>query len=148
MSENERAFLMFYMEQTWEEMRHIETLRERLTIIVVTIATATVGFVMQQKYAPETYPLAYLVIALGIFGYLGSLKLFQIHQMGQRRLEKWYRHLLGEEGEAAKILEIRDEADKENNKQFPIISTVRHNYLWATIHILIIIAGIFLMQKY
>lgn len=147
MTENEREFLMFYMEQTWEEMRHIETLRERLTIIVVTIATATVGFVMQQKYALETYPLAYFVIALGIFGYLGSLKLFQIHQMGQRRLEKWYRHLLGNETEPM-ILQIRDEADKENSEKFPIISTVRHNYLWATIHILIVMAGIFLVRKY
>ncbi len=49
-SENEKDFLKFYIERTWEEMRHIENLRERVTILVITVASAIVGFIIQQKF--------------------------------------------------------------------------------------------------
>lgn len=148
MNDNEKDFLKFYMEQTWEEMRHIETLRERVTILVITVASAIVGFVMQQRFALETKPFILFVILLGLFGLLMTLKLFQIHQMDQKRLDKWYEYYEGFCGSNPQILKIRDDADKENRKEFYYISKIRHNYFWSAIHILIIFSGAFLLTKF
>ena len=118
MDSNEKDFLNFYMEQTWEEMRHIESLRERVTVIVITLATAIVGFVVQQKFALQTKPLMYFVIVLGIFGLVMTRKLYQMHQMDQKRLDSWYKYYETFCGASPQILNLRDLADAENKKYF------------------------------
>lgn len=148
MDDNEKDFLKFYMEQTWGEMRHIENLREKVTILVVTVASAIAGFVMQQKFAIETKPFAWFVIILGVFGLLMTLKLFQLHQMDQKRLDKWYLYLESFCGANPQILKLRDLADKENKQHFNFISKLKHNYFWSAIHSFIIIAGIVLLTMY
>lgn len=147
-NENEKDFLKFYMEQTWEEMRHIENLRERVTILVVTVASAIVGFIIQQKFAIETKPFVWFVIILGVFGLLMTLKLFQIHQMDQKRLDKWYVYYASFCGDDPQILKLRSLADKENKKDFFYVAKLRHNYFWSAIHIFIVAAGIFLFTMY
>jgi uncharacterized membrane protein YfcA len=147
-NDNEKDFLNFYMGQTWEEMRHIETLRERVTILVVTVASAIAGFVMQQKFADETKPFVWFIILLGVFGLLMTVKLFQIHQMDQKRLDKWYKYYESFCGDTPKILELRDQADKENKQDFSLVSKLRHNYFWSAIHIFIIGAGIILLTMF
>lgn len=148
MTQNEKDFLMFYMEQTWEEMRHIENLRERVTILVVTVASAIVAFVIQQKFAPESKSFIWFVIMLGLFGLLMTLKLFQIHQMSQSRLDKWYKYMEENCGNQAQILNLRREADKENKEKFFYIVKLPHNYFWSAIHIFIVLAGVFLLTRY
>jgi uncharacterized membrane protein YjfL (UPF0719 family) len=147
-NENEKGFLKFYMEQTWEEMRHIETLRERVTILVITIASAIVGFIIQQKFAIETKPFLWFVIVLGVFGLLMTLKLFQIHQMSQKRLDKWYLYYESFCGDDPQVLKLRKLADKENKKEFFYVAKIRHNYFWSAMHIFIVIAGFYLFTMY
>lgn len=148
MDENEKDFLKLYIEQTWEEMRHLENLRERVTILVITVASAIVGFVIQQKFTVETKPLVWFVIMLGIFGLFMTLKLFQIHQMSQKRLDKWYAYFESFCGDDPQILKLRRIADKENKKDFFYIAKIPHNYFWSLIHIFIVVAGIFLFTMY
>jgi uncharacterized membrane protein YfcA len=146
--ENEKDFLKFYMEQTWEEMRHIENIRERVTILVVTVASAIVGFIIQQKFAIETKPFAWFVIILGVFGFLMTLKLFQIHQMSQKRLNKWNIYLESFCGNDPQILKLRSQADVENKKDFFYIVKIPHNYFWSAIHLFIFGAGFLLLTMY
>ena len=148
MNENEKDFLKLYIEQTWGEMRHLENLRERVTILVITIASAIVGFVIQQKFVIETKPLVWFVIMLGIFGLFMTLKLFQIHQMSQKRLDKWYSYFESFCGDDSQILKLRKIADKENKKDFFYVAKIPHNYFWSLIHILIIVSGVFLFTMY
>jgi hypothetical protein len=145
---NEKDFLKFYMEQTWEEMRHIENMRERVTILVVTVASAIVGFIIQQKFSIETKPFVGFVIILGVFGVLMTLKLFQIHQMSQKRLDKWYLYLESFCGNDPQILKLRREADRENKKDFFYIVKIPNNYFWSAIHLFIVGAGFFLFTMY
>jgi len=148
MNENEKDFLKLYIEQTWEEMRHLENLRERVTILVITVATAIVGFVIQQKFTIETKPLVWFVIMFGVFGLFMTLKLFQIHQMSQKRLDKWYSYFESYCGDDPQILKIRRIADKENKKDFFYVAKIPHNYFWSLIHIFIVVAGIYLFSMY
>jgi len=148
MDENEKDFFKLYIGQTWEEMRHLENLRERVTILVITVASAIVGFVIQQKFTIETKPLVWFVIMLGVFGLFMTLKLFQIHQMSQKRLDKWYAYFESFCGNDPQILKLRRIADKENKKDFFYVAKIPHNYFWSLIHIFIVVAGIFLFTMY
>jgi len=145
MNDNEKDFLKFYMEQTWIEMRHIENLRERVTILVITVASAIVGFIIQQKFALETKPLIWFVVMLGVFGLFMTLKMFQIHQMAQKRLDKWYLYYERFCGDDPQILKLRTIADKENKKDFFYVAKIPHNFFWSAIHVFVIAAGIIIL---
>jgi heme/copper-type cytochrome/quinol oxidase subunit 4 len=145
MNQNEKDFLLFYMEQTWEEMRHLENLRERVSVLILTIASIIAGFVVQQKFAPETELMIWFIIVLGVVGVFMGLKIFQIHQMGQKRLNKWNDYLVTQCGESPKILELKREADLENKKEFKLVSKIPHNFFWTTIYGFIIIIGIIML---
>jgi hypothetical protein len=145
MNSTEENFIMFYMEQIWEEMRHLENLRERVSALIITLSIAISGFIIQQKFALETKPLVWFLIALGMFGLIMTRKMFQIHQRGQKRLDKWYIYLENNCGENPQILKLRDQADKENRLKFNYIATVPHNYFWSTIYLFIIIGGIYFL---
>ncbi len=148
MTNNEKEFLKLYMEQSWEEMRHIENLRERVTILVITITSAIIGFIIQQKFAHETKPFVYFVILLGFFGLMMTLKLFQIHQMTQKRLDKWYLYFESHCGNDPQVLKLRKLADRENKVEFAYIAKFPLNYFWSAIHLSIVIVGIYLCTMY
>jgi hypothetical protein len=142
MNDKELDFLKFYMEQTSEEMRHLENLRERVSILIITISSAIIGFIVQQKFAIETHLFNVIIILLGFFGFAMTLKIFQIHQKGQKRLDKWYKYLELHCGKNPQILVLRDLADSENSTEFSKISKIRHNYFWAILNLSIVLIGI------
>lgn len=142
MNDKEFEFLKFYMEQTWEENRHLESLRERVSILVITLASAIIGFIVQQKFASETRVFNLIIVLLGLFGFIMTLKIFQIHQKGQKRLDKWYEYINANCGGNPQILILRNQADVENKNEFPKISKVRHNYFWSILNISIAVIGV------
>lgn len=147
MNDYEYDFLKFYLEQTWLEMRHIETLRERVTILVVTLASAIMGFIVQQKFSSDTLPLAMFICVLGVFGGFMVTKLYQLHQKDQCRLDVWYVYYESFCQPNSQILFLRNEADKDSNKKFWIHSW-KHNYFWLAIHIFIVIGGLLMLTRY
>ena len=145
MDKTEEKFLFFYMGQTWDEMRHLENLRERVSVIFLTIASIISGYVVHQKFSPDTKLMVWFVIVLGIAGIIMGLKIFQLHQMCQKRLDKWYEYLESNCGESPKILELREKADFENKRHFKRLSKIPHNYFWTAIYLFIVGIGIALM---
>jgi hypothetical protein len=147
MNEDEKDFLKFYMEQTWEEMRHIEGLRERVAIFLVTISSAIVGFVIQQKYSADTKPFALFTVFIGIFGILFAWKYYQIHKQDQNRLEEWYKYYELKCGNFPQVLALRTKADRESKVEFPIIKKIRHRYLWYFMNLAVVLVGLYLCYK-
>ncbi|MFT0715584.1 hypothetical protein [Flagellimonas lutimaris] len=145
MNENEKDFLFFYMQQTWEEMRHLENLRERVSVLILTITSIIAGFVVQQKFASDTKLMIWFIIILGVVGIFMGLKIFQIHQMGQNRLNKWNKYLESKCGSSPKILELRKEADLKTKKDFKLVSKIPHNFFWTSIFGFIIIIGFIML---
>jgi hypothetical protein len=148
MNENEKEFLNFYLDQTWQEMRHIEGLREKVTVLVVTLASAIVGFVVQQKFASETYPLIVFVMILGLFGWMMVSKLYQLHQRDQLRLDNWYTYYETYCQPNSQILILRDLADKQSDVNFSMLSKIKHHYFWSIIHIFISLGGLYILIHY
>jgi len=129
MDDNEKEFLKFYMEQTWEEMRHIEGMRERVAIFLVTIASAITGFIIQQKFSADNKPFAVFVIFIGVFGFLFAWKYYQIHEQDQNRLNEWYKYYEAKCGTNPQILVLTDKADAASKANFYVIKRIKHRYL-------------------
>ena len=74
-----------------------------------------------------------------------TLKIFQIHQRSQKRLDKWYEYLEKYFGDNPQILKLREIADKENKNDFCIVSKIPHNFFWTGLFLFIIIGGLSLL---
>lgn len=133
------------MEQTWIEMRHLETLRERVTALVVTLSTAIIGFSINQGLKAESWIFASLIIALGIFGLLMTLKIYSLHNLDQNRLNHWYKYLIKFCGTDPKVIRLRNIADKKSKAKQSIFGKISHHFYWSGIHIFVIIAGIIVL---
>lgn len=88
-TDREIEFLKYYLDQTGEEMRHIETLRARVAIATFTVSFVTAGFISQQKFPPENKALSAAIMFCGFFGLIAIYKLYSIHQKDQNRQDKW-----------------------------------------------------------
>jgi len=88
-SDRENEFLLFYIQQEWDEMRHIEQLRATISSLIIPLVTLTAGFVVQQDFKSGTEILAFFIIVLGLFGAIMTRKLYEIHQAGQERLDSF-----------------------------------------------------------
>ncbi|MBM3241228.1 hypothetical protein FJZ31_33510 [Candidatus Poribacteria bacterium] len=141
MSDREYDFLMFYIKQTWDEMRHIEQLRATVSSLIIALATLIAGFVVQQGFTDATIIMSVFLIVLGIFGAVMVRKLYQLHQFGQERLNEWYAYLK-ENIPNSEVFKRRDIADSVHQKKFSIFSQIPHNYFWFALHLFISLGGV------
>lgn len=146
MGEKEKEFLFFYMDQSCQEMRHLEKLRERVSVLIITIASIIAGFVVQQGFSTDTKLMIWLIIALGIVGILMVSKIFQLHQMCQYRLNNWYKYLEKACGKNSKVLLLKYESDTKNREDFKILSKIPHNLFWIVLNVLVISIGIVMLS--
>jgi hypothetical protein len=85
------------------------------------------------------------VIVLGISGVFMTRKLFQLHQMGQTRLDRWYSYYAEWIGDGAQVLKLRRLADAQNRSRFRIVTHIPHNLFWTLIHLSIVVIGILML---
>lgn len=155
MTDNEKELLKLYIEQTWLEMRHVEELRSQVSSTLITLNSAILGFIIQQKLGDYTEYMALLVIFLGMYGILFTYKQYVLHSWDQTRLNKWNEYWNQECGLDSKVLEIRYNADREHTKNFPFFSggvmteegefkegKIKSHWFWTGIHLFVAILGL------
>ena len=142
--EQEYEFLMFYMKETWEEMRHTEQLRATVSSLIMTLAALVGGFIVQQKFTKGTLILSIFLILLGLFGAIMVRKLYQLHQGDQARLNQWYAYLQ-EKMPEAEVIKRRDLGDRVHKDDFFLMSKIPHNYFWMAFHLLIALEGVVML---
>ncbi|BCM90583.1 hypothetical protein IAD21_02437 [Abditibacteriota bacterium] len=135
--------LMTLIEQHWEDMRHVEEQREAITNMILVIDAATIGFIAQKGFGGSSFLLCLLLVLLGIYGIVATLKLYERHQLHQERLELWYVEV-DRMHPNAKLLQVRQDAYRTNSLNFPRIYKVRLHRLWVGFNICIIVAGVVL----
>jgi hypothetical protein len=140
---DEFEYLMFYMKDTSEEMRHLEDLRATVSSLIIGLTTLITGFIIQQNFKEGTIILSIFVIALGLFGAVMTRKLYEIHQRGQARLDNWYDYLDASMPNS-EITKRKNEADKKHKKKY-FLWRIQHNLFWFLLHIFISIGGVTLL---
>ncbi len=144
MNDQEYNFTIYYLEQYWEEMRHIEQLRFNISSLIVTLAALISGFAVQQEFNDETIIMSIFIITLGLFGAIMVRKLYQLHQSDQEKLDKWHAYL-DSKIPNSQVISLRDTANIEHKRKFPILSKIPHNYFWFTLHLFISFTGIIIL---
>jgi hypothetical protein len=140
---DDREVLLNFCNQYWDEIRHVENQRATLTNLIILIASAIVGLMVQKGLSKGFLPLAILLILLGIYGAAITLKLYERYNFLQTRLEHFYRHI-DELYPNAKFLHLRRVAEDEHKAQFPRLSKLKVHRLWLALHIAISLSGMVL----
>ncbi len=137
--------LLKLWEEQWMQLRHIESQRTTAGSFVITFSAAIIGFLgaygLKQTYLVPSLMLAFLLIALGIYGVVISLKLHERSSLHTRQARKWRKQiaLLCPD---AKIEELKNQAKDEHKYKYPIFQKIRLYPLWAVLHILVSISGV------
>jgi len=71
-SKPEADILFKLYEEQWTQVRHLEDQRATVTNLIVVIASAILGFIVQQGLSIEILPVSLLLIVLGVYGALTS----------------------------------------------------------------------------
>jgi hypothetical protein len=140
----ETEVLLFFCGQYWEEIRHTEKQRAMLANLIILIASGVLGLSLQQGLSRAVIPLAALMIVLGLYGTITTLKLHERYSFLQARLDCFYKHI-DQLHPDAQFLNLRARADEEHKKQFPFLEWIHVYWLWLLIHILISVGGIILL---
>ncbi|NOT04423.1 MAG: hypothetical protein HOP27_07465 [Anaerolineales bacterium] len=141
MSDDTDILLSFY-NQARSEMRHIEEQRATTTNMLLVIMSAIVGFITQQNLSVNLIPVFLLMIALGIYGDLLIMKLYERHQLAQNRSESWAKQI-NKLHPKSNLLKIRDDADEKHSAKFAWLHKKLHVHsLWIILYTTFIIGGI------
>jgi hypothetical protein len=123
----------------WE--RHHENQRSSVTSILIAVAAGILGVVTFDGHINITdVPLTSFLIILGCFGALFSAKQYNSFTQHQERANK-IREALDALVPDAKILTLRNAADKKTKLKNRVITKMRLHHFWNTLHILIALIG-------
>jgi hypothetical protein len=136
--------LLFFCGQYWEEIRHTEEQREKLTNLIILIAAATIGLVGQKGFSRDFILLAILLMVLGLYGMVTTKKLYERYSFLQARLYRWYDRI-DYLHPNAQFLKLKSEADEEHKRQFQRLAKIHVHQLWLALHALVCISGLALL---
>ncbi len=128
----------------WE--RHQESQRSSATNLVLVISGGVLSVVTVNGIKLSDLPLTAFLVVLGLFGALLSLKHYE--QFGRHQaLAKTYRKALNGRLPAARILDIRHNAEKAHGKLYQrtvvrrIVHAWRLHWLWASLQLAVAATG-------
>jgi len=141
MADDDTEVLLNFCNRYWEEIRHVENQRATLTNLIILIASAIVGLMVQQGLSKAFLPLAILLVLLGMYGAAITYKLYERYHLLQTRLEHCYLHI-DELHPRAKFVLIKRLAEDEHKTRFPKLIKLRVHWLWLTLHAAISLSGV------
>ena len=138
--------LLTFCGQCWEEIRHIEKQRATLTNLVILVASAVIGLIVQQGFARSFIALTILLILLGAYGIATTLKFYERYQFLENRLDYWYRRIdkLHPKAEYSLLRSNADE-DHKTRTRYPRMLRIHVHWLWLILHSAISFSGILLL---
>jgi hypothetical protein len=131
--------LIHFSEENWTQFRQHENERATISNLIIIIAAAISGVVTQTGFNKNSLLLTILLIALGVYGVIITVKFYVQSQYYLSRARA-LGHQLDKLCPDAEIDKLITEADKKYNRQYPIL--VRRLPVWFLLHILITLLGI------
>jgi len=122
--------------------RNTELQRATITNFVIVISAAIIGFFATKGVNQNSLPLAIFLVLLGVYGAIFCLKLYERWHLNVKLAKRW-RDRIAELHPEARIDELRGEAIKEHEREYPILHKIRVHHLWIIFNILIAIIGLF-----
>lgn len=140
MADDTDVLVAYYIEQ-WNQARHVEDQRATVTNIVMLIASAIVGFIVQKGLSREMLPITIMLTVLGIYGAIASEKLYERFQFFVNRGGRLSRRV-DELHPNCKLVEINRDFEIQHKKEYPRLSRIRLHILWLSLHLAIALGGL------
>lgn len=121
--------------------RHHETMRATLTTLISAIAAGALGLLKTDQPQCSQLPLAFLVIALGLFGAFVSRKHYERFALHMRRASA-YRRRIDALVSGADLTTTKVSADAGHKDKFPLFSRVSLAWLWSSMNLAVVAVGI------
>ncbi|HYU72393.1 MAG TPA: hypothetical protein VEL31_06905 [Ktedonobacteraceae bacterium] len=139
--ENTTTFLLHVLEENWLHARLSEEKRARLANLALVITLVVQALLVLMGFSPRILPLTLLLIVLGFYAFVVSLKLYERAQFHTLRARKVRAHL-NELCLNAQVEELLSSAEQEHSNRYPFWQHTRLNTLWLGLHLLIVIIGV------
>lgn len=139
MDDNIGALLEMYKEER-THARHHESMRSGVANYLLALTVAILGIIANLDFRFNTFPLAILLVLLGIYGLLISIKFYERYNFHTSRASD-FRRRIDELCPKSKILKMKTIGQKRHSKEFKKIKNMRLNYLWLFLYIFLIILG-------
>ena len=140
-SKPEVDILLKLYEEQWTQVRHLEDQRATVTNLIVVIASAMLGFIVQQGLSVEILPVSLLLIVLGVYGALTAEK---YHERIQLRIKRStvFRDQIDKMQPKMNLAQIMKDYDSQHKERFPRLSKIGLRSLWLFLHLAITLGGI------
>jgi hypothetical protein len=135
--------LLKLYEESWSSIRHYEEQRAKITNFVIVVASVAAGFVVQQKLTIYMFPIAILVVILGVYGALVGSKLYERTQACVAYADTYFTRL-SELHPNIGMVQLSNKARAEHKLGFPLMSRIHLHHLWFVLNILIALTGVVL----
>jgi hypothetical protein len=133
--------LMNAADREFGQAKQSEDQRANITGLIVVVASAIQGGLTQTGLDKKALPLTIMLIVLGIFGMLASIKLYERFRR-HVRLGFLIRKKLEELHPDTQLSALLEVARKEQQEEFPVLRSVRLYIIWMTLHCIIMLLGI------
>ncbi|GLV58030.1 hypothetical protein KDH_48640 [Dictyobacter sp. S3.2.2.5] len=133
--------LISVAEQEFAQAKQSEDQRANITGLVIVVASAIQGGLTQTGLTKSALPLTLMLIAIGAFGMLASIKLYERFRR-HVRLKFKIRQRLEELYPDTRLQALLDLTRQEQQKDFPFLRGVRLYLIWVWLHGFIVILGI------
>lgn len=142
MTDTSEVLLKFF-DEDWRQVRQSENQRTAFSNIVLVIASAVLGFLTQYGLSRNTLPLAALLIVLGLFGGIASMKLYERSRLHMELAWAW-RGRLQELHPDMDLDRLLGEVEEVHRKRFKRLFGIRLHNVWLALDLGIAAAGIVL----
>ena len=138
---SDAEILVEFWKEEWVVARHFDEQRTTISNLIIIVAAAIIGFIIQVGISMKTLPMTIFLIVLGLYGTITVKKLYERHQYHIIRMRK-FRERIDELVSDAKLMEIVNTSKDMHREHYPRLSKQRLHYLWSFLHISITIMGI------
>jgi len=129
--------------EQWAQARHTETQRATISNLVILVASGIVAFISQQGLGLRMLPLTLVLIALGLFGSLVTVKLYELFHYHHDKAKAWQKRL-DELHPTASANNLERAAENEHLRRYPLRRKLRLYALWIVLHVVIAGVGLIL----
>lgn len=133
--------LLRFCEEQWQQARQCENQRSLMANFIVSLAIAIFSIEVLSQFNIYTLPLSILLILLGFYGYLTSIKLFERWKLHERRTIVW-RDKIDQLNPNANLKKLYYNAQKQHEEEFPKLSKRKLYNLWKILYLFIMIFGL------
>lgn len=137
------AFLQQALEENWIHARQAEEKRAMLANVVLALASATLIALAFIGLGRKALLLTFLLLLLGVYGIVTTMKLYERSQYHIRRARK-LRARLDELCPDALVEQTQKAAENEHQADYPWLMHIRLNSIWLGLYGTLILFGVIL----